>query len=105
MSRSARAGRVSSISLAATTAACATTRHTGPPTAAASSGLPPFSSQRQTTGAIMPDQTLPPQHQTRQPGREYEMHPPPESEGRHYRSAHRLTGRVALISGGDSGIG
>ncbi|HTI88556.1 MAG TPA: SDR family oxidoreductase [Alphaproteobacteria bacterium] len=53
----------------------------------------------------MPDQTLPPQHQTRQPGREYEMHPPPESEGRHYRSAHRLTGRVALISGGDSGIG
>jgi NAD(P)-dependent dehydrogenase (short-subunit alcohol dehydrogenase family) len=53
----------------------------------------------------MPDQTLPPQHQNRQPGRQREMRPPPESEGRRYKSAHRLVGRTALISGGDSGIG
>ncbi|MGE5537085.1 MAG: SDR family oxidoreductase [Gemmatimonas sp.] len=53
----------------------------------------------------MPDQTLPPQQQTRQPGREREMSPRPESEGRRYKSAHRLVGRAALISGGDSGIG
>jgi NAD(P)-dependent dehydrogenase (short-subunit alcohol dehydrogenase family) len=33
------------------------------------------------------------------------MTPPPESEGRRYKSAHRLVGKVALISGGDSGIG
>lgn len=48
---------------------------------------------------------FPPQHQARQPGREHEMTPRPESKGRQYRAADKLRGRVALITGGDSGIG
>jgi NAD(P)-dependent dehydrogenase (short-subunit alcohol dehydrogenase family) len=49
-------------------------------------------------------QTLPPQHQARQPGRESEMTPPPDFAPR-FRGADRLAGKVAVISGGDSGIG
>jgi NAD(P)-dependent dehydrogenase (short-subunit alcohol dehydrogenase family) len=51
------------------------------------------------------EQTMPAQSQDRQPGRTTEMHPRPEDEGRRYKAAGKLTGRVALISGGDSGIG
>lgn len=50
-------------------------------------------------------QTLPAQAQAVQPGRETAMHPRPEDEGRRYQPAGKLRGRVALISGGDSGIG
>jgi NAD(P)-dependent dehydrogenase (short-subunit alcohol dehydrogenase family) len=46
----------------------------------------------------------PPQEQSRQPGREHEMHPAPEYAPR-YPGSGRLVGKVALISGGDSGIG
>jgi NAD(P)-dependent dehydrogenase (short-subunit alcohol dehydrogenase family) len=53
----------------------------------------------------MPDQTLPPQHQNRQPGIERSMTPPPASHGEGYKAAHKLVGKVALITGGDSGIG
>jgi NAD(P)-dependent dehydrogenase (short-subunit alcohol dehydrogenase family) len=49
--------------------------------------------------------TVPPQRQSRQPGTEQKMFPKPESEARHYLAAGKLKGRVALISGGDSGIG
>src|SRR5205809_6935507 len=48
---------------------------------------------------------MPPQAQARQPGHESKMHPRPESEARHYKAAGKLEGKVALISGGDSGIG
>lgn len=47
---------------------------------------------------------LPPQTQPVQPGLESEMHPEPDCKPR-FPGAGRLAGQVALISGGDSGIG
>ena len=47
----------------------------------------------------------PAQHQERQPGREHEMTPRPASDAAGYRAAGKLIGKVALITGGDSGIG
>lgn len=49
-------------------------------------------------------QKQPPQEQDRQPGRESEMVPRPEFAPR-FPGAGKLEGQVALISGGDSGIG
>lgn len=49
--------------------------------------------------------TIPPQHQDKQPGLEYEMDPPPKFEAEWYRGSGKLTGKRALITGGDSGIG
>ena len=48
---------------------------------------------------------LPPQHQSRQPGREREMVPAPEQASPRYRGSGKLANKVALITGGDSGIG
>jgi NAD(P)-dependent dehydrogenase (short-subunit alcohol dehydrogenase family) len=47
----------------------------------------------------------PPQHQARQPGSESSMRPRPAYEGEEYEPAGKLTDLVALITGGDSGIG
>lgn len=49
--------------------------------------------------------SIPAQHQRRQPGLEHRMEPPPIVIREDYRGSGKLTGRVALISGGDSGIG
>ena len=48
---------------------------------------------------------LPPQHQDQQPGIEAEMTPRPESAAEGYKAAGKLSGKAAVISGGDSGIG
>ena len=47
----------------------------------------------------------PPQEQTQQPGREHRMTPLPESDDVHYIGSGKLQNKVALITGGDSGIG
>jgi NAD(P)-dependent dehydrogenase (short-subunit alcohol dehydrogenase family) len=49
--------------------------------------------------------TLPPQKQARQPGIEAEMTPRPQAEDREQKGCDKLAGKVALITGGDSGIG
>ncbi|OKO96159.1 SDR family oxidoreductase [Geobacillus proteiniphilus] len=49
--------------------------------------------------------TLPPQHQTRQPGLQTEMNPQPVTIKDTYKGSGKLENRVAIISGGDSGIG
>lgn len=47
----------------------------------------------------------PAQHQGRQPGLEGEMQPEPQTVPPGYRGSGKLDGRVALVTGGDSGIG
>jgi NAD(P)-dependent dehydrogenase (short-subunit alcohol dehydrogenase family) len=50
------------------------------------------------------DTRLPPQHQKRQPGREWQMEPEPQFMPR-YAGSGKLQGKIAVITGGDSGIG
>jgi len=50
-------------------------------------------------------QQFPPQQQRSQPGRETEMTPRPIFDDPEYRGAGKLQGMVAIITGGDSGIG
>ena len=47
----------------------------------------------------------PPQHQDHRPGHESEAATRPESEGRPRRGSDKLRGKVAIISGGNSGLG
>jgi NAD(P)-dependent dehydrogenase (short-subunit alcohol dehydrogenase family) len=47
----------------------------------------------------------PPQHQEQQPGKEHEMTPRPQAKDSQYKGSDKLKDKVALITGGDSGIG
>ena len=51
-----------------------------------------------------PKPPFPPQHQER-PGLEQKMTPRPEYKGKNYLPAGKLEGKVAIVTGGDSGIG
>lgn len=50
-------------------------------------------------------QTFPAQHQNHQPGVEREMNPKPTSVDSSYVGSGKLKNKVAIITGGDSGIG
>lgn len=49
--------------------------------------------------------SVPDQHQSEQPGKEYKMNPEPEIIRESYKGSDKLKGKTALITGGDSGIG
>ncbi|MBK1811505.1 SDR family oxidoreductase [Clostridium sp. YIM B02505] len=49
--------------------------------------------------------TFPAQHQPVQPGLEYLMHPRPIFDNPDYNGSDKLKNKVAIITGGDSGIG
>lgn len=63
-------------------------------------------SRRAGSGEVQfkPESPFPPQHQDK-PGIESKMHPRPLFEAPHYRGSGKLAGKVALVTGGDSGIG
>ena len=63
----------------------------------------PYYGQKKETKTV--PIAFPPQHQNRMPGFEYEMNPRPISENPNYKSSNRLKNKVAIITGGDSGIG
>ncbi|KAF5827575.1 hypothetical protein DUNSADRAFT_417 [Dunaliella salina] len=50
-------------------------------------------------------QAIKPQSQEVQPGLEFKMDPRPQSIRPSYKGARKLAGKVAVITGGDSGIG
>ncbi|XVE89700.1 hypothetical protein DITRI_Ditri20bG0016900 [Diplodiscus trichospermus] len=50
-------------------------------------------------------QQFPPEKQDTQPGKEHVMNPIPQFANHDYKPANKLHGKVALVTGGDSGIG
>ncbi|KAL8540816.1 hypothetical protein ACS0TY_002147 [Phlomoides rotata] len=48
---------------------------------------------------------FPPQKQDAQPGKEHVMDPNPQATTQDYKPSNKLLGKVALVTGGDSGIG
>ncbi|RLN27821.1 hypothetical protein C2845_PM05G11960 [Panicum miliaceum] len=70
-----------------------------PPLGSRARGRPP------PARAMASQQQFPPQQQGSQPGKEHAMDPRPEAIIQNYKSAEKLKGKVALVTGGDSGIG
>ncbi|GAU11535.1 hypothetical protein TSUD_345250 [Trifolium subterraneum] len=50
-------------------------------------------------------QKFPPQKQDKQPGKEHAMNPTPQFTSPDYKPANKLQGKIAVVTGGDSGIG
>ncbi|KAL6580506.1 Glucose and ribitol dehydrogenase [Orobanche minor] len=50
-------------------------------------------------------QQFPPQKQDSQPGKEHLMDPTPQATTQEYKPSNKLVGKVAVVTGGDSGIG
>src|SRR5438067_1043933 len=64
----------------------------------------PVEHQTKDPANAQPRPPYPPQTQPN-PGRESQMNPRPDYGEHSYKGANRLTGKKALITGGDSGIG
>lgn len=64
-----------------------------------------MANKSKTSRKDTPEKQRPPQRQRRQPGRQHKMKPQPRVVREDYRGSEKLAGKVALISGGDSGIG
>jgi NAD(P)-dependent dehydrogenase (short-subunit alcohol dehydrogenase family) len=64
----------------------------------------PFNGSRPVGQLKEPKSPMPAQHQEK-PGLESKVKPRPRYEAPFYRGANKLAGKVALITGGDSGIG
>src|ERR1043166_6409764 len=63
------------------------------------------SRQRRVSGKVkQPKPPMPEQHQAK-PGLESKVKPRPRYQAPHYRGSGKLEDKVALITGGDSGIG
>jgi NAD(P)-dependent dehydrogenase (short-subunit alcohol dehydrogenase family) len=65
---------------------------------------PPKKKAVQAAPRKQPENPLPAQHFAK-PGRESDLNPAPRFEAEDYRGSGKLDGRVALITGADSGIG
>src|SRR3954471_22864011 len=68
------------------------------------SSPPPKKKAVQAAPRKQPSNPLPPQH-LKKPGREADMRPSPKFEASDYRGSEKLKDRVAIVTGGDSGIG
>lgn len=66
--------------------------------------MPAVNSPYRDAPAAMPT-GFPAQHQNVQPGSQREMNPAPVTDNPKYKGSGKLESRVAVISGGDSGIG
>lgn len=66
--------------------------------------MPEAKSTYQSQSAGVPE-GFPAQHQNAQPGSQKQMNPQPVTDDPGYKGSGKMTGRVAIITGGDSGIG